>query len=173
MIKPGWEVVKDSLVIKDMEVVRRDWHECQIGDTAQMKLRDLREVCRTQNVALADPNIPTCCRYIGWDKKGGSKTQGKEIQLVGKDIEKGWGLLPVLVWVANENEELRLPEPEEVRKKVWGTLGAVESHSNIAKNRCHILYEPKRDKEGGIDNDMTMPEWEMKETSPLKTKWRK
>ena len=79
----------------------------------------------------------------------------------------------MLVWVANENEELRLPEPEEVRKKVWGTLGAVESHSNIAKNRCHILYEPKRDKEGGIDNDMTMPEWEMKETSPLKTKWRK
>ena len=60
---------------------------------------------------------------------------------MGKDIEKGWGLLPVLVWVANENEELRLPEPEEVRKEVWGMLGVVASHANMAQNKCHILYE--------------------------------
>ena len=54
----------------------------------------------------------------------------------------------MLVWVANENEELRLPEPEEVKKEVRGTLGAVASHANIAQNKCHILYEPKKDKEG-------------------------
>ena len=29
------------------------------------------------------------------------------------------------------------------------------------------------DKDGGIDGGMRMPEWELKETSPLKTKWRK
>ena len=57
-------------------------------DIAPMKLEDLREVCKTKNVALADPNIPTCCGYIGWDKKGMKKTQGKKIQSVGKDVEK-------------------------------------------------------------------------------------
>ena len=57
-------------------------------DIALMKLRYLREVNKTNNVALADPNIPTCCGNLGWDKKGRRKTQGKEIQLVGKDIEK-------------------------------------------------------------------------------------
>ena len=142
-------------------------------DIASMKLKDLREVCRVKTIALANPNIPTCCGYIGWDKKGRKKTQGKEIPLVRRDLKKGWGLLPVLVWVANENEELRLPEPEEVRKEVWGMLGAVASHANIAQNKCHILYEPKGDKEEGIDKGRTMPDWEMKETSPLKTKWRK
>ena len=37
-----------------------------------------------------------------------------------------------------ENEELRLPEPEEVRKEVHVIQRAVFSHANIAKNNCHI-----------------------------------
>ena len=53
---------------------------------------------------------------------------------------------------------MRLPEPEEVRKEVWGTLGALASHANIAQNKCHILYEPKGDKEEGIDKGRTMPD---------------
>ena len=46
------------------------------------------------------------------NKKGKKSTQGKEIQLVDRDQKKGSGLLPVLVLVANEDEELRLPMPE-------------------------------------------------------------
>ena len=84
---------------------------------APMKLEDLNEVCKTKKVALADPNIPAFCSYIGLDKKGKKKTQGKEIQLVGMDKKKGWGLLPILVW-DDEKEELRLPEPEAMRKEV-------------------------------------------------------
>ena len=141
-------------------------------DIAQKKLEDLREVCKTKKVALANLNIPTFYGYIGLDKKGKKKTQGKEIQLVGRDQKNTWGILPVLVWVTNEDEELRLPELEEVNKEVCGMLGAVVSHANIAKNNCHILYETKMDKDGVIDGGMRMPEWELKETSPLKTKWR-
>ena len=138
VMKHVGEVVKESLVIKNMEVVGGNGMSARFVvipqrvrsvtlylDIDPMKLKDLREVCKTKNVAFADPNIPTCCGYIGLEKKGRRKTQEKEIQLVGKDIEKDCGLLPVLVWVANENEELRLPEPVEVRKEVWGTLGAV------------------------------------------------
>ena len=40
-----------------------------------------------------------------------------------------------MMW-EEEEEELILPEPEDVRKEVWGTLGAVGSHANIAKNNC-------------------------------------
>ena len=107
-----------------------------------MKLEDFREVCKTKEVALADSNIPTFCGYIGLDKKGKKKTQGKEIQLVVRDQKKGWGLLLALLWVANEDQEIRMPESEEV----LGTLGAVVSQPNIAKNNCHFLYEPKMDK---------------------------
>ena len=60
-----------------------------------MKLEDLREVCKTKNVALADPNIPTFCGYIGMDRKGRKRAQGREIQLVGGDKKKGWGLLSI------------------------------------------------------------------------------
>ena len=52
----------------------------------------------------------------------------------------------MLVWVANENEELRLPE---VRKEVCGTLLAVVSHANMAKNRCHIFFRPQEGQGGG------------------------
>ena len=76
-----------------------------------------------------------------------------------------------MVWVADEERELTLPEPEEVKKEVWGTLGAVVSHANIAKNMCHILYEPKEDKD--VEGGNRMPVWELKETSPLKNKWKK
>ena len=68
------------------------------------------------------------------DRKGRKRAQGREIQLVGMDKNKGWGLLPVLVW-EDEEEELRLPEPEAVGKEVWRTLGAVGSHTNIAKSQ--------------------------------------
>ena len=57
-------------------------------DIAPMKLEDLRDVCKTKNVALADPNIPTFCGYIGMDRKGRKRAQGKEIQLVGMDKKK-------------------------------------------------------------------------------------
>ena len=60
----------------------------------------------------------------------------------------------------DEDEDLRLPEPEDRKKEVWGTLGAVGSYANMAKNNCHVLY-------------MRIPEWELKETSPLENKWRK
>ena len=109
---------------------------------APMKLEDLNEVCKTKKVALADPNIPAFCSYIGLDKKGKKKTQGKEIQLVVRDQKKGWVLLLALLWVANKDQEIRMPESEEV----LGTLGAVVSQPNIAKNNCHFLYKPKMDK---------------------------
>ena len=78
VIKQGGEVVKDPLVIRDMMMVGgRVGSAALYLDIAPMKLRDLREICKNMNVALADPNIPTCCGYIGWDKKGGGKHRGK------------------------------------------------------------------------------------------------
>ena len=67
-------------------------------DIAPMMLEDLRDVCKTKEVALANPYIPTFCGAIGIDKKGKKRGQGREIQLVGMDKRKGWGLLPVLLW---------------------------------------------------------------------------
>ena len=71
VIKPGGEVVKDSLVIKNMEVVGRTGMSARLVvipqrvqstalylDIAPMRLEDLRDVCMTKNVALADPKIP-------------------------------------------------------------------------------------------------------------------
>ena len=84
VIKQGGEVVKDSLVIRGMMMVggtgmsarlvvipQRVGSAALYLDIASMKLRDLREICKNKNVALADPNITTCCGYIWWDKKGG------------------------------------------------------------------------------------------------------
>ena len=83
-------------------------------------------------------------------KKGKKRAQGREIQLVGMDKRKGWDLLPVLLW-EEEEDELVLPEPEDVRKEVWGTLGAVSSHANIAKNNCYRFYEPRMERDGDVE----------------------
>ena len=122
---------------------------------------------KDQKGALAYPNIPTFCGYIGMDRKGKKRAQGREIQLVGMDKRKGWGLLPVLMW-EEEEEELMLPEPEAVRKELWGTLGAVGSHTNAAKNNCYRFYEPRMDRDGKIEVGMGFMEWELKEIAPIK-----
>ena len=83
-------------------------------DIAPMMLGDLRDVCKTKEVALADPYIPTFCGYIGMEKKGKKRAQGREIQLVGMNKRKNWILLPVLFW-EEEEDELILPEPEDLR----------------------------------------------------------
>ena len=107
-----------------------------------MMLEDLREVCKTKDVALADPNIPTFFGYIQIDRKRRKRAQGRKIQLVGMDKKKGW---------EEDEEELMLPEPEAVRKEVWGTLGAVGSHANIAKNSCYMFYEPRMEMDGSLE----------------------
>ena len=83
VITSGGEVLKDSLVIKKMEVVGETGMSARmvvitqrVGsaglylDIAQMNLEDLRDVCKTKNVALSDPNIPTFCGYIGRKPRG-------------------------------------------------------------------------------------------------------
>ena len=60
-----------------------------------------------------------------------------------------------------------------MRKEVWETLGAVGSHANIAKNNCYMFYKPRMERDGGIYGGMRIPEVELKETAPLKNKWRK
>ena len=92
VIKPGGEVVRDSLVIKSMEVgggsgmsARLVVFPQKVGsaalylDIAPMKLKDIREVCKIKDVALADPNIHTFCGYIGMDRKERKRAQGREI----------------------------------------------------------------------------------------------
>ena len=66
-----------------------------------------------------------------------------------------------------------MPEPEDVRKEVWGTLAAVSFHANIAKNNCYRFYEPRMERDGDIEVGMGFRTWELKETAPLKNKWRK
>ena len=78
----------------------------------------------------------------------------------------------ILLW-EEEEDELVLPEPEDVRKEVWGTLGEVSSHAYIAKYNCYRFYEPRMERDGDIEVGMGFLEWELKETAPLKNKWRK
>ena len=119
-------MVRDSLLIKNMEVgggagmnARLVALPQKVGSAALymniIMLEDLRDVCKTMEVALANPYIPTFCGYIGIDKKGKKRAQGREIQLVGMDKRKGWVLLLVLLW-ENEEDKLVLPDPEDVRK---------------------------------------------------------
>ena len=92
VMKPGGEMVRDSLLIKNMEVgggarmsdrlvvlPQKVGSAALYMDIAPMMLEDLKDVCKTKEVALANPYIPTFCGYIGIDKKGKKRAQGREI----------------------------------------------------------------------------------------------
>ena len=52
-------------------------------------------------------------------------------------------------------------------------MGAVGSHTNIAKNNCYRFYEPRMERDGDIEVGMGYMAWELNETAPLNNKWRK
>ena len=83
VMKPGGEMVTDSLVISTMEVgggagMSTRYVVCPqkvrstalYMDIAQMMLEDLRDICKNKEVTLADPYILTFGGDIGMDRKG-------------------------------------------------------------------------------------------------------
>ena len=83
---------------------------------------------------------------------------------MGKNENIGWGLNPILTWVASMEADMMLQDKDRVRKEVGALLRMAEMHANVGRKTLLELYRR--------NNHGSLPDWKLEESDSLEYRWQ-
>ena len=78
---------------------------------------------------------------------------------MGKNENIGWGLYPILTWVASMEADMMLQDKDRVRKEVGALLRMAEMLANVGRKTLLELYRR--------NNHGSLPDWKLEESDSL------